>query len=218
MKDLSHLDGQYDRLQALYGDPSLHAIYYGGCLDRPKTAFVFMNPTGRNVATRPDWPGMRAPWLGTKGAWQLFWQLGFLPGALYDELLAKKPEQWTAGLAAELYGTLAGQGVFITNLAKCVLPDARPLPDRVYRAYLPFFMEELALVSPSRIVTFGNQVSSVLLGRRISVSQCRRQRFPLSLNGAAVPVYPVFYPVGNGRMNYPKALEDLREILAADPA
>jgi len=217
MKDFEKLERQYDRMQKIYGDPGLHAIYYGGCLHQPETAFVFMNPTGRNLAASLDWPGKRVPRVGNKLVWQLFWQLGFLPQDLYHEVLSRKPQQWTVALADKLYEALDEQGVFVTNLAKCTQPDARPLPDRVYREYLPFFLEEMALVRPKRIVAFGNQVSSAILGQKISVSRCRRQSFPLELFGERVPVYPVFYPVGNGRMNYPKALADLQEILSVNP-
>ena len=50
MKDLYK---EYDKLQLEYGDKSLHSIYNGGCMEKPNICFVFMNPTGRNIASLP---------------------------------------------------------------------------------------------------------------------------------------------------------------------
>ena len=54
---LEDLNNKYDRLQKKYGDKSLHSIYNGGCTNNPDICFVFMNPTGRNIASSPDWDG-----------------------------------------------------------------------------------------------------------------------------------------------------------------
>ena len=37
--------------------------------------FVFMNPTGKNNASYKEWKGIRAPWIGSKNIWYLFYQL-----------------------------------------------------------------------------------------------------------------------------------------------
>ncbi len=34
-----------------YGDKELDSINFGGCTDNPDVCFVFMNPTGRNIAS-----------------------------------------------------------------------------------------------------------------------------------------------------------------------
>jgi len=205
----SDLIKEYDLLQAVHGGEDLRSILWGGCEENPETCFVFMNPTGRNVAASPDWPGIRAPWLGTKPVWEIFYGLGFLSESLHDRIRAMKPVCWDAAFSEELYSHLAAQKIYITNLGKCTLPDARHLPDSVYRDYLALFMEELRLTAPKRIISFGNQVSSLLLGQNISVSRCRKQQFTLE----GIPLWPVYYPVGNGRFNLDKAMEDLRYIL-----
>ena len=200
---------EYDRLQSVHGGEGLRSILWGGCMEEPKVCFVFMNPTGRNVAARPGWEGIRAPWLGTKPVWDIFYRLGYLDEEIYLQIRAMKPADWTPAFADALYGRLAERRVYITNLGKCTLPDARHLPDRVYADYRELFVQEIHLTRPERIVAFGNQVSSVLLERQISVSQCRKSCFDFH----GIPFWPVYYPVGNGRFNMDKALKDLGTIL-----
>lgn len=81
--NLEDLKVKYDELQLKYGDPSLNSIYNGGCTNNPDICFVFMNPTGRNIATTKEWKGINAPWLGTKNIWDLFWALNLLDEEVY---------------------------------------------------------------------------------------------------------------------------------------
>ena len=60
---------------------------------------------------------------------------------------------------------------------------------------------------------FGNQVSSIVLDRKITVSTCRRQLFIKKVKGKEYKFYSVFYPVGNGRFNIDKAIEDIDWII-----
>ena len=46
---------EYDKLQNKYGDKTLDSIYNGGDSNNPDILFVFMNPTGRNIASLPNW-------------------------------------------------------------------------------------------------------------------------------------------------------------------
>lgn len=49
--ELKDLDKEYDKLQLKYGAKGLHSIYNGGCTAHPDICFIFMNPTGRNIAS-----------------------------------------------------------------------------------------------------------------------------------------------------------------------
>ena len=73
--------------------------------------------------------------------------------------------------------------------------------------------KEIEIINPKTIITFGNQVSSIILDRNISVSQCRKQNFSKNIAGKNYKVYPVYYPIGNGMMNIDKAIEDLDYII-----
>ena len=75
---LSDLNKEYDKLQKKYGDKRLDSIYNGGLINNPDICFVFMNPTGRNIATSKEWHGIKAPWIGTKNVWNLFYKLNVI--------------------------------------------------------------------------------------------------------------------------------------------
>ncbi len=82
-----------------------------------------------------------------------------------------KSDEWSEEFSEKLYKEIAAKKVYITNLAKCTQIDARPLSDKVFKEYLALTQEELAIVQPKHIITLGNQVSSILLGRPIKVSE-----------------------------------------------
>lgn len=87
---LEDLKIKYDRLQHKYGAKELDSIYNGGCQNKPDICFVFMNPTGRNIASEKNWQGIKSPWIGTKNIWSLFYSLGLLDESLYQEIRVKK--------------------------------------------------------------------------------------------------------------------------------
>lgn len=211
--NLSDLNAEYDRLQQEYGAKELKSIYNGGCTKNPDICFVFMNPTGRNVASDPNWKGRRSPWIGTKNIWKLFYRIDLLNKEIYDEIQRKKPQDWDEKFADLVYNDVEQHKYFITNLGKCTQVDARVLPDSVFSEYLNLLFKEIEIINPKIIITLGNQVSSIVLNKNISVSQCRKQSFPKDIAGKSYNVYPVYYPIGNGMMNIDKAIEDLKYII-----
>lgn len=64
-----------------------------------------------------------------------------------------------------------------------------------------------------KIILFGNQVSSIVLNKRISVSEYRKTSEDLKIEDKVFKCFPVYYPVGNGFFNAPKAIEDLKYII-----
>lgn len=91
--------------------------------------------------------------------------------------------------------------------------DARVLPNSVYSEYLDLLCKEIEIINPKIIITLGNQVSSMVLNKNISVSQCRKQNFSKTIAGKEYKIYPVYYPIGNGMMNIDKAIEDIKFII-----
>ena len=166
------------------------------------------------MAADRGWKGRRSPWIGTKNIWKLFYQIGLLSGNVFNDIQQLKPNQWTEEFADKVYNDVNEHKVFITNLGKCTQLDARPLPDSVYLEYLELLHQEIDIARPKLIVSMGNQVSSILLERKISVSQCRRKGFTKDILGHSYAIYPVYYPVGNGMMNMGKAVDDLTYILS----
>ena len=56
-------------------------------------------------------------------------------------------------------------------------------------------------------------VSSIVLNKKISVSQCRKQLFTDKIKNKQYKFYSVYYPVGNGRFNIDKSIEDINWII-----
>lgn len=210
--NLDSLKIEYDKLQKKYGAIELDSIYSGGCDKNPDICFVFMNPTKRNIASSKTWKGLKSPWIGTKNIWDLFYQLKLLDENVYKKIRKIKGKEWTENFANEVYEEVQKHKYFITNLGKCTQLDARPLPDSVYKEYLHLLEKEIEIINPKVIILFGNQVSSIVLKEKISVSQCRKKQFLKTINGKQYKCYAVFYPVGNGRFNIDKSIEDILYI------
>lgn len=206
---LKDLEKEYNRLQKKYGAKELDPIYNGGCANNPDICFVFMNPTGRNIATNKSWKGLKAPWIGTKNIWDLFYHTNLLDEEIYQKIRNMKGKDWTEDFAEEVYENVKKHKYFITNLGKCTQIDARPLPDSIYLKYLNLLEKEIEIINPKVIILFGNQVSSIVLNKKISVSQVRKCEFIKSINGKDYRFFSIFYPVGNGRFNIDKSIEDI---------
>lgn len=136
-----------------------------------------MNPTSRNIASSKEWKGLKSPWIGTKNIWDLFYSVNLLDKNIYDKIRSIKGSEWTESFAQEVYLDVKKHKYFITNLGKCTQVDARELPDKVYKEYLHLLEKEIDIINPKVIILFGNQVSSIVLNEKISVSQCRKKKF-----------------------------------------
>lgn len=210
---LDDLNIEYDKLQKKYGAKELDSIYNGGCKDNPNICFVFMNPTGRNIASSKNWKGIKSPWIGTKNIWYLFYAVDLLGEKIYDKIKSIKGSEWTEEFASEVYRNVEKHKYFITNLGKCTQIDARELPDKVYKEYVYLLEKEFEIINPKVIILFGNQVSSIVLNEKISVSKCRKKMFEKEINNKKYKFYSVYYPVGNGRFNIDKSIEDINWII-----
>lgn len=210
---LKSLEKEYDKLQIKYGALELDSIYNGGCSESPDICFVFMNPTARNIASLKSWKGLKSPWIGTKNIWDLFYEVDLLDEDIYSKIKSIKGKDWTPEFANNVYDNVKKHKYFITNLGKCTQVDARPLPNSVYLKYLNLLKKELEIINPKVIILFGNQVSSIVLDQKISVSSVRKQCFEKEINGNIYKFYSVYYPVGNGRFNIDKSIEDIKWII-----
>lgn len=210
---IKDLNKYYDKLQLEYGEPTLSSIYNGGCEDNPDICFVFMNPTGKNVASTKEWKGRRSPWIGTKNIWKLFYNVGLIEEELFNKIQKMKAAEWTEEFADYVYSKVEENKYYITNLGKCTQVDARPLPDSVLKQYLELLYKEIDIINPKKIIVFGNQVSTIFLGQKICVKSVRKQEFKIKINNKEYLVYPVFYPIGNGMRNIDLAIEDIKYIM-----
>ena len=85
---------------------------------------------------------------------------------------------------------IAREDVYINNVILCRPPGNRdPLPDEI-EACTPWLQERIALVDPRVIVTLGNFATRFILGRPVSISRVRGERFPWE----GRIVIPTFHP------------------------
>ena len=124
-----------------------------------------------------------------------------------------KPDEWTEEFADKVYEDVEKHKYFITNLGKCTQVDARIVKDNVYKEYLELLEKEIEIINPKVIILFGNQVSSIVLNEKISVSTSRKKLYQKSINGKLYKFYSVYYPIGNGRFNIDKSIEDIKWII-----
>ena len=68
------------------------------------------------------------------------------------------------------------------------------------------------IIKPKITILLGNQVSSIILNEKISVSKVRKKQFLKEINGNTYKMYATYYPVGNGRFNIDKTIEDIKSI------
>lgn len=214
--NLNTIKKGFDELQKKHGDRNLTAIYGAGETDNPDLFLVFMNPTARNVSADKSWQGLKAPWIGTKNVWKMFYQLGLFDEGLFSEIKHKKPSEWDYEFADRVYKEVEDRSIYITNLSKATQVDARPLKNSVFEDYLELFYQEIKAVNPKVIITFGNQVSSIFLHKNIKVSEHRKKCEFVALGDKSHKVYPVYYPVGQGMRNIAKAREDIDWILKSE--
>ena len=102
MQEMKKLNKKYDAMQSSYGSKELNSVY--GCgAKNAKVALVFMNPTKRNIATRKDWQGLKAQWLGTKQIWDFLTKCGLFCEDINNKIKQKTPKEWTTEFCEEVY-------------------------------------------------------------------------------------------------------------------
>ncbi len=210
---LNYLFKKFDNLQKEFWDSQLNPIYGAWCIDKPDVFFVFMNPTGKNISADKNRSWLRAPRLWTKNIWKLFNKVWIISKNLFEQIYCMKTNDWSPEFSLDLYTALAQDKIYITNLAKCTQIDARPLHDKIFKEYLDLIYQEIEIIQPQKIVCFGNQVSSILLGKNIKVSEYQKNECEeLKIKNKIYKVYPTFYPVWQGMRNMDKAILRIKSI------
>lgn len=112
--------------------------------------------------------------------------------------------------------------VYINNVILCRPPGNRdPFPDEL-DACKPWLDERITIIDPAVVVTLGNWATRYILGKQVSISRVRGQRFPWG----GRTVIPTFHPAavlhgGGQASNQMTALradfQEIRRALAERP-
>lgn len=159
---------------------------------------------------RPLWPGEEKILVFGSGqsTQPRLMLIGEAPGE--QEVMAGEPFVGKAGrnLKAFLEAVgLAREEVYITNTVKIRPTRLSPKGRMVNRPptreeiglFLPYLMEEIAIVQPRRVVTLGNVALKALAGEKALIGQCHGQeRFCRVMlpKGKALelPLFPLYHP------------------------
>lgn len=206
--------------QQYYGDHTLDAISGAGQIKQPELALIFINPTHRNISTNPGWNGLKAPWIGCANIWRLFAEAGLINEEMNQAIQAAKTD-WTEQFALEVYGHMASQGLYVTNIVKWAGLDAK-LPEREkMRLYTPLLIEELRVVQPKKIIAFGQLTFDGVLrelntkmpeGFGLMNETMLNTKSIQSIQTEIGGIIPCYFPVGQGIKNRAKAIEILKLI------
>ncbi len=185
-----------------FPENKLEPILGGGCTEHPSIMFVFINPTAQNCSSSPSWQGPRIPFLGTKRIWKVFSDAGMFDSRLYEEI--KNRKEWDVPFAERVIEELRRRKLYFTNIVKWTGEDGT-LPDRKKIAlFLPSFLEEIAIIKPKIIVTFGLIPFEALSKKKITLSEYyanfingKRTSYTVA-NIEEIPLIPCFFPVGRG--------------------
>jgi hypothetical protein len=204
--------------QRFYGDHSLDAISGAGKTAKPKLALVFINPTHRNISTRKEWNGLKAPWIGCANIWQLFADAGLIDNAI-NRAIQEARTVWSQAFAQDVYSHAAERGLYITNIVKWPGLDAKLPEKEKIKLYAPLLIDELKLLDAERIIAFGQLTFDGIL-RELRIKNTNTfgsinegMLAEQTINGvesAVGEIVPCYFPVGQGIKNRAKAVEILK--------
>ncbi|GMR18915.1 MAG: hypothetical protein BMS9Abin34_037 [Patescibacteria group bacterium] len=194
----------------------LNHILGGGKFRNPKFLFLFINPTHRNISSHKDYSGERRfPFIGVRHFWKLFARAGFIDSGLIEDIYRNG---WQTKDEERIEDNLIKEGVYISNLVKCTQPHPENPPKEIIRQELPLLKQEIRIVNPRYIVTFGKLPTKIITGLDVRLIDCLnavktkqyKKLDSVDILGNHFKVLPCFFPVGRG--NPPKALKILKYI------
>jgi len=182
----------------------LQHILGGGAVDKPNYFFVLINPTYRNITSDPGYQGTRIPFMGVSNFWRTLVESKFLPEKTY---LTTERRIWSRDDISTVLNLLRGERLYLTNLVKCCGSDASLPNKEVIEHQTEILMQEIKIVNPRLIVTFGIIPFRALTGRSIKLSnhlkRVRRGNLDLyetiPITNDSYKVFPTFFPVGRGK-------------------
>ena len=200
-----------------FPDNELMPIFGNGKINKPKFMFIFINPTIRNTSSNKLWNGPRFPFIGTKQIWRIFYKSGLFS----DELIKKieKNSDWSLELAKEVLDFLKNNSFYFTNIVKWTGYDSK-LPDsKKIKLFLPILENEIGIIRPKFIVTFGLIPFEKLTKQKINLNNYyikvmknkELEFYEIVINSKRYKVIPCYFPTGRGN---PKKAIDILKLLS----
>jgi len=176
----------------------LQHILGGGKEIGTKAMFVFINPTHRNITSKPEYSGKRFPFIGTTNLWKIFVDAGLLENSLLDRIHD----------AEFVINSIDEKGFYFTNLVKCTQTNA-DLPNmKTINKKIDLLMREINIVNPKLIVTFGTLPFGTLAKQKLKLSEHYKKQLKSkrlitykskNILEKNYKIFPCYFPVGRGR-------------------
>ncbi len=190
----------------------LRHILGGGKFARPKLLFLFINPTHLNLSSHQDYKGKRRfPFIGVRYFWKLMSQAGFISNKLIERIYKTG---WLTEYENGIERELIDNDIYITNLVKCTQSNPDNPNKDIISQDLGYLIQEIDLVNPKFVITFGKLPTEVLTNKTIKLADyyddVKRSRYKPIKSPNNFSVLPCYFPIGRG--NPLKAIEILRYI------
>jgi len=216
-KDLEKIYRKFDNCRRCKqeNNPCLHVLG-GGKFKNPRFLFLFINPTHLNISSHKDYKGNRRyPFIGVRYFYRLLSKAGFVRKDVVEDIYENG---WQIEHEYKIEDSLVANGVYLTNLIKCTQLHPKSPAKDIIQEDLPLLKEEINIVSPKYIVTFGKLPFKFMTNQEIRLKDCldglRKSRYKsfksINILGKTYEVLPCYFPVGRG--NPKAALEILRYI------
>lgn len=217
LKQLQLLYSKFDACSRCKKEQNpLKHILGGGMSQNPKYLFLFINPTYHNISSHAEYQGThRYPFLGVRYFWKLMSEAGIIKPEIVQDIYASG---WKVEHENAIEQNLRDQNIYITNLVKCTQPHAEVPTSQVIAEDLELLHQEIRLVNPECIITFGKLPTKIITGEDIKLldrleavrNNASKPMKSLMIEGKIFDVLPCYFPVGRG--NPPKAKEILGHI------
>lgn len=190
----------------------LKHILGGGKFIKPKFLFLFINPTHLNLSSHQTYKGKRRfPFIGVRYFWKLMSEAGFISNELIEHIYKTG---WLTEYEDSVERELVDNNIYITNLVKCTQSNPDNPNKDIISQDLELLMQEIELVNPKFVITFGKLPTEILANTTIKLADyynnLKQQKYkPIkSINNFSV--LPCYFPIGRG--NPSKAIEILKYI------
>jgi len=216
-EDLKKIYKKFDNCERCKreNNPYLHVLG-GGKFKNPKFLFLFINPTHLNISSHKDYKGKRRyPFVGVRYFYRLLSEAGFVSKDIVENIYKNG---WQVEHEYKIEDSLAANGAYLTNLIKCTQVHPENPTKDIIKEDLPLLKEEINIVSPKYIITFGKLPFKFMTNREIRLKDCLdklskgkyRSFKSINILGKTYEILPCYFPVGRGNPN--KALEVLKYI------
>ncbi len=170
---------------------------------RPRFLLLLINPTYKNISSRPEYKGPRFPFVGVRSFWRVLGKAGLINQKLAESL--PLPSLWQKEHTISLQEELLKNSLFLTNIVKCTFSHSLYPPQKYFEYHREILKKELEIVKPKYIVAFGQLPFKFLTGKSIVLSSIfeskdhYKPKHRERITHFKIPVLPCYFPVGRGK-------------------